>query len=68
VFGRRIGDAAARHAAEAPAPQIEEAQQPPRPSTTRYLTEPGDEDPYRLHADLQETMHEDVGSSATRQG
>ena len=62
VFGRRIGDAAARHAAEAPAPQIEEAQQAAAAAEmTRYLTEPGDEDPYRLHADLQATMHEDVG-------
>jgi succinate dehydrogenase / fumarate reductase flavoprotein subunit len=62
VFGRRIGDAAAAHAAVTSAPQIEDGQ----PATaagemTRYLTGPGDEDPYRLHAELQELMHEDVG-------
>ncbi len=62
VFGRRIGDSAARHATEAPAPQIEDA----RPAEaaaemTHYLTGSGREDPYRLHAELQATMHEHVG-------
>ena len=62
VFGRRIGDAAARHSAEAPAPQIEDAQTADAAAEmTRYLSGPGDEDPYRLHAELQATMHEDVG-------
>jgi succinate dehydrogenase / fumarate reductase flavoprotein subunit len=62
VFGRRIGDSAARHAAETPAPQIEDAQPAAAAGEmTRYLTGPGDEDPYRLHAELQELMHEDVG-------
>ena len=28
---------------------------------TRYLSGPGREDPYRLHAELQATMHDDVG-------
>jgi succinate dehydrogenase / fumarate reductase flavoprotein subunit len=28
---------------------------------TGHLSGPGDEDPYRLHAELQATMHEDVG-------
>ena len=62
VFGRRIGDAAAAHAAETPAPQIEDAQPAAAAGEmTRYLTGPGDEDPYRLHVQLQELMHEDVG-------
>jgi succinate dehydrogenase / fumarate reductase flavoprotein subunit len=62
VFGRRIGDAAAAHAAETPAPQIEAAQPAGAAGEmTRYLTGPGDEDPYRLHAELQDLMHEDVG-------
>lgn len=62
VFGRRIGDAAAGHAAKTPAPQIEDAQTAAAAGEmTRYLTGPGDEDPYRLHAELQELMHEDVG-------
>jgi succinate dehydrogenase / fumarate reductase flavoprotein subunit len=62
VFGRRIGDAAAAHAAETPAPQIEDAQPAAAAGEmTRYRTGPGDEDPYRLHAELQELMHEDVG-------
>jgi succinate dehydrogenase / fumarate reductase flavoprotein subunit len=62
VFGRRIGDAAAGHAAETPAPQIDDAQPAAAAGEmTRYLTGPGDEDPYRLHAELQELMHEDVG-------
>jgi succinate dehydrogenase / fumarate reductase, flavoprotein subunit len=62
VFGRRIGDAAAAHAAQTPAPQIEDAQPTAAAAEmTRYLTGPGGEDPYRLHAGLQELMHEDVG-------
>jgi succinate dehydrogenase / fumarate reductase flavoprotein subunit len=62
VFGRRIGDAAARHSAEAPPPQIEDAQPADAAAEmTHYLSGPGDGDPYRLHAALQDTMHEDVG-------
>ena len=62
VFGKRIGDAAARHSAEAPAQQIDDAQTADAAAEmTRYLSGPGDEDPYRLHAELQATMHEDVG-------
>ena len=46
----------------APAPQIDDAQPAAAAGEmTRYLTGPGDEDPYRLHAELQELMHEDVG-------
>jgi succinate dehydrogenase / fumarate reductase, flavoprotein subunit len=62
VFGRRTGDAAARHSAEAPASQIEDAQSADAAAEmTRYLSGPGDEDPYRLHAELQANMQEDVG-------
>jgi succinate dehydrogenase flavoprotein subunit len=62
VFGRRIGDGAARYGAEAPAPQIDDAQPADAAAEmTCHLTGPGDEDPYRLHAELQTTMHEDVG-------
>jgi succinate dehydrogenase / fumarate reductase, flavoprotein subunit len=62
VFGRRIGDAAAAHAAETPAPQIEDAQPTAAAAEmSRYLMGLGGEDPYRLHAGLQELMHEDVG-------
>jgi succinate dehydrogenase / fumarate reductase flavoprotein subunit len=62
VFGKRIGDAAARHSAEAPAQQIDDAQTADAAAEmARYLSGPGDEDPYRLHAELQATMHEEVG-------
>src|SRR5207344_2181526 len=60
VFGRRAGDAAARHGGQSgrfdPA-QLEDA----AAAMTRYLSGPGDEDPYRLHAELQATMQADVG-------
>ena len=57
VFGRRAGEGAARHAADAPAPQLDEAQiADAAAEMTRYLSGPGDEDPYRLHAELQATM------------
>jgi succinate dehydrogenase / fumarate reductase, flavoprotein subunit len=62
VFGKRAGESAARHAAAAPAPQIEDAQPADAAAEmTGYLSGPGDEDPYRLHAELQATMQEDVG-------
>ena len=62
VFGKRAGEAAAR---TAPARRrrgstTRRSRTPPR-EMTRYLTGPGDEDPYRLHAELQATMQEDVG-------
>jgi succinate dehydrogenase / fumarate reductase flavoprotein subunit len=42
--------------------QIEEAQAADAAAEmTRYLSGPGDEDPYRLHAELQATMNDDVG-------
>jgi succinate dehydrogenase flavoprotein subunit len=62
VFGRRTGDSAARHGAGAPAPRIDDAQVADAAAEmTRYLSGPGDEDPYRLHAELQATMQDDVG-------
>jgi succinate dehydrogenase / fumarate reductase flavoprotein subunit len=62
VFGRRTGDAAARHGAVAPAPRLDDAQVADAAAEmTGYLSGPGEEDPYRLHAELQATMQEDVG-------
>jgi succinate dehydrogenase / fumarate reductase, flavoprotein subunit len=62
VFGKRAGESAARHAADAPVPQIDDAQPADAAAEmTRYLSGPGDEDPYRLHAELQATMQQDVG-------
>jgi succinate dehydrogenase / fumarate reductase flavoprotein subunit len=62
VFGRRTGECAARHGAHAPAPRIDDAQAADAAAEMgRYLSGPGDEDPYRLQAELQATMHEDVG-------
>ena len=69
VFGKRAGESAARHAADAPAPQIDDAQPADAAAEmTRYLSGPGDEDPYRLHAELQATMQKDVGIFRDRQG
>ncbi len=62
VFGKRAGERAAQDAAKAPAPQIDEAQLAQAGGEmTRYLSGPGDEDPYRLHAELQSTMQDDAG-------
>jgi succinate dehydrogenase / fumarate reductase, flavoprotein subunit len=62
VFGKRAGERAAQDAAQAPAAQIEAAQLAQAAGEmTRYLSGPGSEDPYRLHAELQSTMQEDAG-------
>jgi succinate dehydrogenase / fumarate reductase flavoprotein subunit len=62
VFGRRVGEAAARYEAHASAPRIDDdAVAEAAAEMTRHLNGPGDEDPYRLHAELQATMHDDVG-------
>ena len=62
VFGRRTGEAAVRHGAAAPAPRIDDAEiADAAAEMTRHLSGPGDEDPYRLHAELQATMQADVG-------
>ena len=61
VFGKRAGERAAQDAAKAPAPQIDEAQLArAEGEMTRYLSGPGGEDPYRLHAELQSTMQDDA--------
>jgi succinate dehydrogenase flavoprotein subunit len=62
VFGKRTGDHAARYAADAPAPRFEDEQcAASEAEMRRYLSGPGDEDPYALHAELQQTMQADVG-------
>jgi succinate dehydrogenase / fumarate reductase flavoprotein subunit len=62
VFGRRAGIAAAEYASNAPAPAIEDgALAAAELELSSYLTGPGNEDPYALHADLQSTMQRQVG-------
>ena len=62
VFGKRTGESAARHAARAPAPRIDEAQTSDAAAEmTRSLPGPGGEDPYRIHEELKTVMQEDVG-------
>jgi len=69
VFGRRAGDGAAADAAAATAPQVDDAQLgAAADEMVRYLTGPGSEDPYALHAELQETMQANVGIFRTREG
>jgi succinate dehydrogenase / fumarate reductase flavoprotein subunit len=62
VFGKRAGERAAQDAAKAPAQQIHERQLAEAAGEMmRYLSGPGGEDPYRLHAELQSTMQADAG-------
>jgi succinate dehydrogenase / fumarate reductase flavoprotein subunit len=69
VFGRRAGEGAAHHAAEAPAPEIDDAQVADAAAEmTRYRTGPGTQDPYELHAELQATMQAQVGIFRDREG
>jgi len=62
VFGRRAGEAAAEYVKGASTVRIDDAQVD---AFAKRLTEPferpGDENPYAIHADLQETMHDLVG-------
>jgi succinate dehydrogenase / fumarate reductase flavoprotein subunit len=62
VFGRRAGEAAAKYAASAPAPKIDDAQVA---AAERELLAPferqGSESPYAVHRDLQDTMQNLVG-------
>jgi succinate dehydrogenase / fumarate reductase flavoprotein subunit len=62
VFGRRAGESAAAHAAEADAPRID-AQETAAAADELYafLGKPDAEDPYALHAELQAAMQEHVG-------
>jgi len=69
VFGRRAGEGAAAYAANAPQPAVDEEQiAGAEAEMTRYLSGPGSEDPYRLHAELQETMQMKVGIFRDREG
>ncbi len=62
VFGRRAGDGAARHAADAPAPEVDEAQvAEARDELDDLVGGAAGEDPYELHAALQATMQSEVG-------
>jgi succinate dehydrogenase / fumarate reductase flavoprotein subunit len=62
VFGKRAGEGAARSAAGAPTPAIDEAQTTAAAAEMhRYLSGPGDENPYELHAELNALMQADVG-------
>jgi succinate dehydrogenase / fumarate reductase flavoprotein subunit len=62
VFGKRTGESAARYAARAPKPRVDETQVTAAAAEmTRHLPGPGGEDPYRLHEELKTLMQEDVG-------
>jgi succinate dehydrogenase / fumarate reductase, flavoprotein subunit len=67
VFGRRAGQAAAQHAKEVSAPQIDPAQ---LEAAEKYALAPfqrqGGENPYAIHRDLQATMQSLVGIFRTR--
>src|SRR3954451_8539404 len=53
VFGRRAGESAAAYAAQADAPQLEDAHTAQAAAElARYLSGPGREDPYALHEEL----------------
>ena len=62
VFGRRAGEAAAAYSKRAGAPKIDEAQ---LAAFGQGLEAPfekgGDENPYAIHSELQDTMQEFVG-------
>ncbi len=62
VFGKRAGEGAARHAAQAPEPRPDEGEiEEARRELEAPLERAGGEDPYAVHADLQATMQELVG-------
>jgi succinate dehydrogenase / fumarate reductase flavoprotein subunit len=69
VFGKRAGDGAAEAAAKAPSAQLDEDQLADAArDMTRYLENPGGEDPYHLRAELQDTMQEDCGIFRDEEG
>jgi len=69
VFGKRAGEGAAAHAASAPAPSVDDEQvASAAEEMTRLLSGPGSEDPYALHAELQDTMQTKVGIYRDREG
>ncbi len=63
VFGRRTGESRGevRRRRRRRRGSTRRSVAAARAEMTRYLTGPGDEDPYRLHAELQAVMQEDVG-------
>jgi succinate dehydrogenase / fumarate reductase flavoprotein subunit len=67
VFGRRAGEAAAKHAKEVSAPTVDQAQ---IDAAEKYALAPfqqGDENPYAIHRDLQKTMQSLVGIFRVRE-
>jgi len=67
VFGRRAGLAAAEYAKHAAAPRVDEEQVDAfAQRIAAPFDRPGDENPYQIHADLQETMQELVGIIRTK--
>src|SRR3954454_13559406 len=62
VFGKRTGECAAEHAAEAEAPVVDDGEMAEAAGQMeRFLSGPGQEDPYRLHDELKAVMQEEVG-------
>jgi len=67
VFGRRAGLAAAEHAKRGAAPRIDEAQLGAyADAIAAPFQRSGNENPYQIQADLQDTMQELVGIIRTR--
>jgi succinate dehydrogenase / fumarate reductase, flavoprotein subunit len=68
VFGRRAGLAAARHAKEVSAPNLDEGQIGTGESEAlRAFQQQGGENPYAVHRDLQKVMQSLVGIFRTRE-
>src|SRR5882762_3266737 len=62
VFGRRAGEAAAEYGKRARAPRIDESQVSAFAQRIEApFDKPGDENPYAIHSELQDTMQELVG-------
>jgi len=62
VFGRRAGEAAAEYGTRAGAPRIDESQVSAFAQRIEApFDKPGDENPYAIHSELQDTMQELVG-------
>jgi succinate dehydrogenase / fumarate reductase flavoprotein subunit len=62
VFGRRTGAAAAESASRAPSPSVDPADVAAgEAELERFLSGPGEEDPYALQQELQQTMQDNVG-------
>ncbi len=68
VFGRRAGLAAAAHAKRVPAPTIDNTQiELAEKEMLAPFSNPGSENPYAVHRDLQEVMQHLVGIYRTEQ-